>query len=148
MATLSELAVAKYPEEINGNRIIPMQGMSLAWTFNTDSVTDRTLFWEHEGNRGIRKGKWKLVSEAWPVAVALDSLEVLPVIFWELYDMEKDRSEMNNLADQYPERVKEMAAEWQNWATIATVIPKPPQKLRISNKVRSDLLKKIKGTVN
>jgi len=148
MATLSELAVAKYPEEINGNRIIPMQGMSLVRTFDTDSITDRTLFWEHEGNRGIRKGKWKLVSEAWPSAVALDSLEVLPVILWELYDMENDRSEIDNLAVQYPEIVKEMAAEWQDWAVKSSVVPKPPEKLRISNKIRSDLLKKIKGTVN
>ena len=148
MATLSELAEAKYPEELNGNRIIPMQGMSLVHSFKTDSMTDRTLFWEHEGNRGIRKGKWKLVSEAWPVPVTLDSLEVLPLNLWELYDMEKDRSEMNNLAEQYPERVKEMAAEWQEWATKSTVVPKPPEKLRISSMVRNELLKKIKGNMN
>jgi len=148
MATLTDLAEAAYPEELNGNKIIPMQGMSLVSSFQNDTIVDRTLFWEHEGNRGIRKGKWKLVSEAWSAPVALDSLEVLPLSLWELYDMEKDRSEMINVADQYTGKVKEMADEWFEWARKSNVVPKPPQKLRISNKVRNDLLKKITGANN
>ena len=120
-----------------------MEGISLAPTFNSDTTIQRTLYWEHEGNRGIRKGNWKLVSEAWPVAVTLDSLEVLPLKLWELYDLEQDRSELNNLAAMYPEKVSEMAAEWQDWAGRVGAVPKPPQKLRLNNKVRKELLEKI-----
>jgi arylsulfatase len=44
---------------------------------------------------------------------------------WALYDLEKDRTETSNLADQYPERVKEMAGLWQRWAERTHTIPKP-----------------------
>ena len=148
MATIADLSKAKYPEVLNGNKIIPMQGMSLVQSFNSDKVVSRTLYWEHEGNRGIRRGNWKLVSEAWSVPAALDSLEILPLNLWELYDMEKDRSELNNLANIYPEIVKELASEWQDWASRAAVVPKPPEKLRFNNNVRKELLKKIAGEIN
>lgn len=145
MATLTELGKAEYPEQYNGNHIVPMQGISLVKSFNDDEVKERTLYWEHEGNRAIRKGKWKLVSEAWTSPVVLDSLEVLPSGFWELYDIEKDRSELNNVAAKYPEMVKEMAAEWQEWASKATVVPKPPVKLPFGPKVRKELDDRLKG---
>jgi len=143
MATIVDVTGATYPLEFNRNTITPMEGVSLAPTFSSDTVIQRALYWEHEGNRGIREGRWKLVSEAWPVPVTLDSLEQLPLNLWELYDIEKDRSELNNLSGQYPEKVKEMAAEWQEWAGRVGAVPKPPQKLRLYNKVRKDLLDKI-----
>ena len=62
---------------------------------------------EHEGNRAIRDGKWKLVA-----------LANKP---WELYDMEKDRVEMNNLAVQNPKKVNELSAKWEAWAQRASV---------------------------
>jgi arylsulfatase A-like enzyme len=92
------------------------------------------------------KGRWKLVSEAWQVPVALDSIEVLPLSFWELYDIEKDRCELDDLAEQYPETVKEMASEWQDWATRVTAVPKPPQKLRIGNRVKKELQERLTAT--
>ncbi len=144
MATLTTLGKAEYPEELNGNKIHPVQGMSLVESFNSDSVVNRTLYWEHEGNRGIRKGNWKLVSEAWSAPVALDSLEVLPTDFWDLYDIEKDRSEQNDLSAQYPEMVKEMAAEWQDWATRVTAVPKPPQRLSLNRAVKKELEERLK----
>jgi arylsulfatase len=59
----------------------------------------------------MRDGKWKLVSR-FPDA-------------WELYDMEADRTEMHDLADQYPERIVSMAAQYQKWATHVGVQPWP-----------------------
>ena len=67
------------------------------------------IYWEHEGNRAIRQGNWKLVSRH-PGK-------------WELYDVVADRTEMNNLADQQPKRVEQMASAWQKWATRAQVEP-------------------------
>jgi arylsulfatase len=52
---------------------------------------------------------------------------------WELYDVEADRTELNNLAEKHPERVKRMAAMWQSWAERAHAVPwaKPkPKKAR------------------
>ena len=44
---------------------------------------------------------------------------------WELYDMDKDRTEMHDLAGQHPEKVKEMAALWEQWAKRTHAIPWP-----------------------
>jgi arylsulfatase len=44
---------------------------------------------------------------------------------WELYDLDADRTELNNLAAQYPERVKDMTTQWVNWANRLGVLPWP-----------------------
>jgi len=69
------------------------------------------VYWEHEGNKAVRDGKWKLVSR-FP-----DS--------WELYDMEADRTELHDLAASQPERLKTMAAMWDAWAKRCGVQPWP-----------------------
>jgi len=71
------------------------------------------IFFEHEGNRAVRDGKWKLVAKTAKGQ-------------WELYDMEADRSEMHDLAARDPQRVETMAAQWQKWAERANVLPLNP----------------------
>jgi arylsulfatase len=88
----------------------PIEGISLLPALEGKQVTRGPLFFEHEGSRAVREGKWKLT------AVAAEGK-------WELYDMEADRTEMNNLAATQPERVKKMAAQWEEWARRANVIP-------------------------
>ena len=73
------------------------------------------ICWEHMGNRAIRVGKWKLVAKG-----ALGS--------WELYDMDVDRTELNDLAAKEPERVKKMSAMWQAYAIRTKVLPWPKTK--------------------
>ena len=70
---------------------------------------ERTLAWEHEGNRAIRAGRWKLVA-AYKKP-------------WELFDLVADRSECHDLAREQPERVKSLADEWQRWAEGTGVVP-------------------------
>jgi arylsulfatase len=111
MATCADIAGAEYPDEYKGNTIKPVQGKSLLPLFGgRDRKGHEALFWEHEGNCAVRKGKWKLVSKH-PGG-------------WELYDLEADRTETTNLADAHPEVVNELksmysetAAEWgvQAW---------------------------------
>jgi arylsulfatase len=116
MPTCVELAGTAYPKEFQGRQILPMEGRSLLPAFQGKPVPREGLYWEHEGNRAVRFGKWK--------AVAL-----LPEGQWELYDMERDRTEMHNLAAQYPERLKEMIHAWNAWAQRTHAIPwpwKPP----------------------
>lgn len=73
-------------------------------------VPDTALFWEHLGNAAVRRGRWKLVCEYRGR--------------WELYDMDGDRSEMNDLADRHSGLVTELAAEYQHWARRAGVLPR------------------------
>jgi arylsulfatase len=68
------------------------------------------MYWEHEGNRAVRHGRWKLVSR-YPDR-------------WELYDIEADRSELHDLAAQQPEVVKEMTAMYDAWALKVGVVPR------------------------
>lgn len=111
MATCVELAGAKYPAELNGQRITPMEGISLTPTF-TGKPLARTqpIFFEHEGNRAVRDGQWKLVAKG-------------PAGDWELYDMTADRTETKNLIEQEPARAKQMIAQWETWAKRALVLP-------------------------
>lgn len=112
MATCVALAGATYPTEFSGNKIQSMEGISLAPALAGEPLhRPQPLFWEHEGNRAIRTGDWKLVSKHRGA--------------WELYDMAADRTEMRNLAAQEPERVREMTTQWEAWAKRVGVLPWP-----------------------
>ena len=110
MATCVDAAGAAYPETFGGNAIPPMAGRSLLPAFDNRPI-DRPegIFWEHEGNRAVRMGQYKLVSRFKQP--------------WELYDMTKDRSELHDLAAEQPERVKELGKLYQAWAKRSQVIP-------------------------
>ena len=110
MATCVDISGAAYPTEFGGNKILPMEGVSLRPLPAPAPSSQRALLWEHEGSRAIRIGKWKLVS--------------LPDVPWELYDMDADRVEMNNLTGSQPERVREMTAKWDAWAERTHVLPR------------------------
>ena len=112
MATCLDVAGVNYPSTFQGRSIIPLEGKSLVPIFEGKQREGHaSIFWEHEGNSAVREGKWKLVSQH--------------PDYWELYDMEEDRTELHNLADQYPERVKDMAARYREWAKRVGVLPWP-----------------------
>lgn len=111
MATCVDAAGANYPQEQGGNTIYPLAGLSLKPIFSTaGNLPPHSLFWEHEGNRAIRQGKWKLVAKG-------------PQGSWELYDMTQDRAETNDIAAKHPELVQELAAQWATWARANDVLP-------------------------
>ena len=130
MATCVDVAGATYPSEFNGNTIKPLEGKSLVPVFRNERLERKAIYWEHEANRAVRAGKWKLVSRY------RSENNLGP---WELYDMETDRSETKDLAEKYPDRVKELAAMWQQYAERANVLPLDgrPWDERLKNPVRS-----------
>ncbi|RMF41711.1 MAG: arylsulfatase, partial [Planctomycetota bacterium] len=116
MATAVDVAQATYPEEFHeGQAIHPMEGISLRPLFSGGDISREALYWEHEGNRAVRMGDWKLVAKG----------QRSP---WELYDVRHDRSEQRNLADTHPDVVERMSRMWQRWAERANVLPLNPRK--------------------
>ena len=109
MPTLLELCGANYPEEHNGFAIHPYQGVSLVPIFDGGELAPRALFMEHEGNRMVREGDWKLVA-----------LYEKP---WELYNLADDPTEMHDLVAREPARVQQMESDWENWAQNNDVKP-------------------------
>lgn len=111
MATALDLAGASYPAEFNGNEILPVEGVSLRPALEGRELgRDEPIFFEHEGNRAVRDGKWKLVAKGVSSP-------------WELYDMEADRTEMHNLIGEKPELAATMIAQYDAWAERAGVVP-------------------------
>jgi arylsulfatase A-like enzyme len=130
MPTLLTLAGAEYPEEwtdLSGAKYKtkPLLGESLAeYLTNGQPVGEREIGWEHEGNRALRSGDWKLVSKNFgsttpggPVANE-----------WELYNLADDPTEMNNLADDPAEaaRLAQMISAYDRWAyqnSVTSTLP-------------------------
>lgn len=99
--TFLELAGVRPPETWHELARPPLPGKSLVPILSADvSIPRECLYWQHEGNRALRVGDWKLVSEA-----ERDGK-------WELYDLKSDRIESKDLSGQQPEKVKEMSALW------------------------------------
>ena len=80
-----------------------LPGESLSYLWNGKKIAPKTYCWEHEGNKAIRKGNWKLVKD-------------LEDPGWELYNLALDPTEVNNLASNFPIRVEGMEKEYDSWA--------------------------------
>ena len=106
MPTCLELADATYPSFYGGNKIKPLcdEARSFVPLLQEKNKWDdeRTLYWEHENGKAVRKGNWRLT------ALANGG--------WQLFDLEHDLSETNNLAAEYPDKVREMKTLWNTWA--------------------------------
>ncbi len=118
MATCIELSGAEYPVKRNNVPVRKYRGISLVKNLKGEkSPEHETIFWEHEGHGALRMGKWKLVS--------VDPREEGE---WELYDMENDRTETNDLSTTYPEMCKEMIEKWTEMAYETKALPWPDSK--------------------
>lgn len=116
MPTLIEYAGTGYPESFRGQTITKSVGQSLVPVFKDPGRAGREFtWWEHEGNRAVRQGDWKLVSR-YDYAQNTE----LP---WELYDLKKDRSETTDISGQYPDKVIELAALFDQWAAKVNAVP-------------------------
>ncbi|HSV16032.1 MAG TPA: sulfatase-like hydrolase/transferase, partial [Tepidisphaeraceae bacterium] len=111
MPTLIEAAGAAYPKTMHGHDVLPEEGQSLLPLFKGDAPASRTLFWEHEGNRAVRIGDWKLVGPHGEP--------------WRLFNMIEDRTEGHDLSAEHPKKVAELRAAYDAWAARAGVEPWP-----------------------
>lgn len=112
MATLVDVAGATYPSTYNDNSITEMQGKTLAPYFrNEEREPHDYIFWEHMGNRAVRKGDWKLVAESGED--------------WELYNLASDPTELKDLIAEQPELVTELKGAYDAWAERVDARPWP-----------------------
>jgi arylsulfatase len=103
MPTLVDVAGATYPSQRDSGAILPMEGRSFLPALKSNrGLGSRRLFWEHEGNKAVREGDWKALAKGRGA--------------WELYDLRHDRAELRNLAAQHPEKARELAGVWREWA--------------------------------
>jgi len=111
MPTIVEASGANYPQRLGAREILPIAGMSLLPALRGKRMPTRTLFFEHEGHRAVREGRYKLT------ALRGES--------WKLYDMDRDRTEMDDLSGKQPMRVEALAKKWDAWASDNQVTPLP-----------------------
>ncbi len=110
MATVLDAAGAQYPATHKGDQIHPLEGKSLLPTFQgRQRDLHDAVFWEHEGNKAVKSGEWKLVSR-YPDG-------------WGLYNLAEDRTEMRDLSLDHPKKVAELARLWNDWAERSNVLP-------------------------
>jgi len=101
MATLLDVTGTEYPESFGGQKLRPLRGKSLLPVFKgKQREGHKEIFFEFGRYKALRAGKWKISWQFGP---------------WELYDLEADRTELNNLAGKMPEKVAEMAKRHEAW---------------------------------
>jgi len=107
LPTLCELAGTEYPEQWNGQELWACEGHSLLPLFRGEPRRPHAILcWERYGKKGVRIGNWKLAGEGDPAEP----------VNWELFDLNVDRTETNDLSSRHPKRVRDMAQEWIHWA--------------------------------
>jgi arylsulfatase A-like enzyme len=124
--TILEAAGLPEPTSVHGVQQMPIQGVSMAYSFDGADAPDRheTQYFEMFGNRGIyHKGwtavtrhmiPWQMVGQKPP---AFDDDE------WELYDTTTDWTQARNLAKDEPDRLHELQRLWLIEATRYNVLP-------------------------
>ena len=111
MPTCCDLAGVEYPEKFHEKEILSSPGLSLMPVINGETRRSHDfLFWEHMGNKAVRMQKWKLVMK--------HSRQQ-----WELYDIEADRAEMNDLSTRHPDLVEYLAEKYAAWEENSGVEP-------------------------
>ncbi|MHC5058096.1 MAG: arylsulfatase [Planctomycetota bacterium] len=101
MATLLDITGTEYPESFGGAKLRPLRGRSLLPVLEGRTREPHPeIFFEFARYKVLRAGKWKVSWQKGP---------------WELYDVEADRTELNNLADEFPDKAKELAARHEAW---------------------------------
>jgi arylsulfatase A-like enzyme len=124
-ATCYEIAGAQYPKEHHDTEITPLEGESFLPALQGREMNRETpITVEHEGNRGIRIGDWKLVAE-WDKP-------------WELYNITDDRTEQNDLIDGEKDRAKAFEKAYFEWADRAEVLPWPVDPGVLAKRLKGD----------
>lgn len=128
--TVLEVLGADAPEQVNGVDQQPIEGTSLAYTFAPEAVDQTAVptrkasqYFEMFGHRAI----W---SDGWKAVTFHEAGSPLESDTWELYHLDEDFSEMNDLAEAEPEKLAELVELFWSEAEQYGVLPIDSSQLR------------------
>ena len=113
--TVMELTGAKRPQTYRGNQLLPLEGRSFLPIFKGKTLATRALGWEFNTRKALYKNNWALQKQSTPYGTGA----------WELYHLKSDPSLKNNLSQHYPNKVKELSVDWDNYAQRVGVVQAP-----------------------
>jgi arylsulfatase len=120
--TILECCGVEMPETIDGLKQTPLAGVSMKYSFDDASAPTQkeTQYYEMAGTRGIWHKGWKAAAEHGPMPSNQGNFDKDR---WQLYHTEVDRSEANDVADKYPDKLKELKDLWLEEANKNNVLP-------------------------
>src|ERR1700734_2069371 len=123
--TILELAGLPQPTFVKGVQQRPIEGVSMAYSFNDAKAAEQheTQYFEMFGNRGIFHKGWTAVTRHKTPWILVGKVPPFDDDTWELYDTTKDWSQANNLAKQMPDKLHELQRLWLIEATRNNVLP-------------------------
>jgi arylsulfatase A-like enzyme len=123
--TVLEAAGIPAPTVVNSVQQAPMEGVSMAYSFNDANAAERheLQYFEMFCNRGIYHKGWSAVTRHSTPWVAIAKLPAFDDDLWELYDGSKDWSQAHDLANEMPEKLHELQRLWLIEATKYNVLP-------------------------
>jgi arylsulfatase A-like enzyme len=123
--TILELAGLPHPTFVNGAQQRPIEGISMAYSFNDAKAAEQheTQYFEMFGNRGIYHKGWTAVTRHSNPWIVDGKVPAFDDDVWELYDTSKDWSQANGLAKQMPEKLHELQRLWLIEAARYNVLP-------------------------
>jgi arylsulfatase A-like enzyme len=122
--TIMEAAGLPFPKKVNGTEQTPFNGVSMLYSFDAPKAKDRhtTQYFEMFGNRGIYDNGW-VASTRHSIPWLLTTNPPLTDDVWELYNVNEDFSQANNLADKNPKKLKELQELFTKEAIKNHVLP-------------------------
>ncbi len=124
--TILEATGVKAPQMVDGIKQKPIEGVSMVYTFNSPNApsTRKTQYFEMAGNRGIYSDGW--YANTHPPVPPWELNAKFPAIAdykWELYNLNEDYSQDNDLSAKMPDKLKQMQALFQQEAVKYNVLP-------------------------
>ncbi|MEH6558910.1 MAG: arylsulfatase [Oceanicoccus sp.] len=124
--TILDVSKVGFQEEVDGVKQMPFDGVSMQYSFNDVQAptTHPTQYYEQLGNRGIYDNGWKAVAlhggrMPWVLAGTFD----FEKDDWELYNIDEDPTETNNLAKTNPKKLEELIKKFDEEAWKYNVYP-------------------------
>jgi arylsulfatase A-like enzyme len=123
--TILEAAQLPEPYMVNSVAQVPMQGISMLYSFDDAKAGERreTQYFEMLGNRGIYHKGWTAVTRHRTPWVLTGKTPPFDDDVWELYDTTKDWTQAHDLAKQMPDKLHELQRLWIIEATRNGVLP-------------------------
>jgi len=147
--TLLEAAGIPHPEFVDGVQQIPIEGVSMLYSFNDAKAAERheTQYFEMFGNRGIYHKGWTAVTRhKTPWLLVGEKTPPFDDDVWELYDTNIDWTQANNLAKQMPEKLHDLQRLWLIEAVRYNVLPLDDDLARRFNSDTAGRPQLVKGT--